>query len=166
MDDDLLTLYSILLGERKRVPPPPIDPRAFIEESNLIEGIVRPPTEAELNEFERFMALPTITIKELQAFVGVYEPGAVLRSKKGMNVRVGGQRCPPGGRQLVASLTKLLSEINNLDAHSFHCDYETLHPLTDCNGRSGRMIWAWMVGNANGCFLREFYYATLYKHRS
>ena len=61
----------------------------FIKESNLIEGIDRSPTWSEVKEHERIMSLKTITIEDLDQFVGVYQPDAKLRDEAGLNVRVG-----------------------------------------------------------------------------
>lgn len=42
-----------------------------------------------------------------------------------------------------------------------HIAYEMLHPFTDGNGRSGRMLWAWQMRNFPLDFLHTFYYQTL-----
>jgi hypothetical protein len=66
-----------------------MDAISFIKESNHIEGIYREPTKAEIEEFHRFMALDEIAIRDMIQFVSVYQPGAELRERPGMNVRVG-----------------------------------------------------------------------------
>ena len=40
--------------------------RNFVRETNHIEGIDREPTQAEVDEFERFMRLDVVTIGELE----------------------------------------------------------------------------------------------------
>ena len=46
----------------------------FVIESNRIEGIIRPPTDIELEEHERFMTLDYVSIFELVHFVSIYDP--------------------------------------------------------------------------------------------
>lgn len=61
-------------------------------------------------------------------------------------------RAPEGGREIESRLAELLTGIcNSVNGHSSispweaHLEYETLHPFTDGNGRSGRAIWAWQM---------------------
>jgi Fic/DOC family len=150
----------------------------FIQESNAIEGILRKPAEWEIDEFHRFMQLETVTIRDLEQFVKVYQPGARLRDQSGLNVRVGNHVPLPGGPKIREALAHLLAA--NLNPFDTHIAYETLHPFTDGNGRSGRMLWAWQIGRRNYWkantsmpetlvetvlpeigFLHSFYYQTL-----
>lgn len=131
----------------------------FITESNRIEGILRPPTESELTEFERFMDLDRITVEELQHFVSVYQPGAILRDRAGLDVRVG-RHIPPRGSPMIRKQLEDLLE-NSMTPYERHIAYETIHPFTDGNGRSGRMLWAWQVRDLSLGFLHRFYYQTL-----
>lgn len=136
----------------------------FIRESNKIEGILRDPTDAEIDEFDRFMLLEEITLQDLERFVSIYQPNARLRKDYGTNVRVGRFFPMPGGPEVLVQLTCILEEVNaRVPNTSFmlHRRYETLHPFTDCNGRSGRMIWAWQEQNLRLGFLHRFYYQTL-----
>lgn len=140
-----------------------------IEESNRIEGILRPVSSAELEEFQRIMALEQITISDLIRFVEVYQPGAKLRDRSGTNVRVGRYTPPEGGHSITVRLYEILRDAYNakIDAWTAHVEYEKLHPFTDCNGRSGRMFWYWIMGRGNAQaalgFLHAFYYQTLEK---
>lgn len=131
----------------------------FIKESNRIEGIRRDPTAEEIAEHDRFMALPEVTVAELERFVGVYQPGADLRDKYGMDVRVGAYFPPRGGPQIRHDLEDILGDSE--DAWAQHVAYEKLHPFSDCNGRSGRMLWAWRMRRYPLGFLHKFYYQTL-----
>ena len=131
----------------------------FIKESNRIEGIKREPALREMDEFHRFMDLPELTVGDIEEFVEVYQPGTVLRDKLGTNVIVGGHMPPLGGPKVRKSLENILSE--SFNAYVTHLAYERLHPFTDCNGRSGRMIWAWMMRDIRLGFLHRFYYQAL-----
>lgn len=138
----------------------------FIEESNRIEGIVRAPTGAEIEEFIDFMALDKITIKDLKQFVSVYAPGHVLRNRAGLNVSVGGYYAPFGGKRITTRLSEILDNMEQEGAYKTHIAFELLHPFTDGNGRSGRAIWAWQMLRKHGKlpkigFLHSFYYQAL-----
>lgn len=133
----------------------------FIRESNRIEGIEREPIEEEIEEMKRFLALPEITVADLEHFVSVYEPSAMLREHGGMNVLVGNHVPPRGGPKIREELSLLL-KIPKLSAYDRHVRYETLHPFTDCNGCSGRALWLWdMKGKALLGFLQTWYYQSL-----
>lgn len=135
----------------------------FVTESNRIEDIHREPTDAEIDEHERFIALDRIAVADLEQFVSVYQPDARLRDMPGLNVRVGNHYPPPGGPEIRPALEALLTDMS--DPYTTHVRYETLHPFTDGNGRSGRALWAWQMMNAHGRiplgFLHTFYYQSL-----
>jgi len=138
----------------------------FIKESNAIEGIHRDPTEAEIKEFERFLALKWVSIQDLEKFVSVYAPGNVLREKVGQNVTIGRHHPPAGGAKIRRALEEILERIGTCSAHFTHTEYELLHAFTDGNGRSGRALWAWMMQEELRYFpelgfLHSFYYQTL-----
>ncbi len=151
--------------------------RAFVTESNAIEGIDRHPTGEELAATRNFLLRNTICINDLQILVGVYAPGARLREYSHMNVRVGNYIAPGGGMSLVGRLGALLNVCNHLDDNrdaitpwNAHVQYEVLHPFEDGNGRSGRALWAWVTLKRSDdpfrlSFLHRFYYQTLERQR-
>ena len=111
-----------------------------------------------------FLALPKVSIQGLQELVSALEPGAVLRDRPGLNVRVGSHFPPPGGPEIRAALERLLAA--NLGAWERHVEYETLHPFTDGNGRSGRALWLYDMGDRVPLgFLHTFYYQSLSGNR-
>jgi hypothetical protein len=141
--------------------------RQLVQESNRIEGILREPTIAEITEHDRFTTLKEVTIEDLQRFAYIYQPDAVLRKQPGSNVCVG-EHAPPGGGHLIPHyLNNLLIDAHKghkaLNAWRIHNEYEYLHPFTDCNGRTGRALWHWMMGDAGRQlgFLHRYYYQTL-----
>lgn len=136
----------------------------FIEASNAIEGIGhRCATGDEIDVHVEMMFEP-LTVGLLSRFVSVVQPDAVLRSRRGMNVRVGRHVAPPGGAAVVERLTDLLgvAAAGTRSAFEVHCDYLTLHPYTDGNGRSARALWLRMMPDPfERSFLHEFYYQAL-----
>lgn len=142
---------------------------AFVRESNRIEGITRPPTDAEVEAFVEFLALPVVRVADVETYVRRIG-GGMLRCMDGLNVRVGNHRPLSGGPHLVSTLQGILDCVNrNIGTPwELHVRYETLHPFLDGNGRSGRVLWAWQVLRfhhypdtlAMG-FLHPAYYAAL-----
>lgn len=142
----------------------------FIRESNRIEGINRDPTEDEIKAHARLMDLDKIEIDHLIGFVHVVA-GARLRDQIGLDVRVGGHIPPRGGPEIRTRLDQILYDAMNSappmkHAYRIHHDYEKLHPFTDGNGRSGRALWLWMMGEAPLGFLHHWYYQSLSHGRS
>lgn len=139
---------------------------AFVRESNRIEGIKREPTFDEMEAYLRFMAQDKITLADMIEFVSVYQPDAELRERRGMNVMVGGYFPPVGDITIRTRLEDLLTDANTpfdrqKAAFNIHKRYESLHPFMDGNGRSGRMLWMWMMQDAPLGFLHTWYYQTL-----
>lgn len=114
----------------------------FITESNAIEGIPPYIMEKELTAYMTFLAGP-VNLTSLQHFVSVVEPKANLRNQNGMNVMVGDYYAPDGGGHIERMTIELLEALESYTPYEFLCEYLHLHPFTDCNGRSGRVIWLW-----------------------
>jgi hypothetical protein len=139
----------------------------FIVESNQIEGITDPPTDAQIEAHKRILALPQIRVRDLEAFVADVA-GTMLRRQPNRRMRVGGNPTPPGGPAIERELRWLLDRANaGVDSpHTTHVQYELLHPFFDGNGRSGRALWAWQMQQLAldpfiRPFLHSFYYQTM-----
>lgn len=154
----------IMLGEWK---PLWVEVLDFLEESNKIEG-----TEISEGEFEASMNIldgKLINCSDLRNYVNITEPGARLRDRYGLDVRVGNHTPIPGGERIKDEIELILGLVNENYQHPYrlHQRYEALHPFTDGNGRSGRLLWAWQMvrfdywpGLSLG-FLHAFYYQAL-----
>jgi hypothetical protein len=138
---------------------------AFVRESNRIEGILRDPTDEEMDAHVTFLNLASPHTEDMEALVSIVAPGHRLRDAYGLDVRVGNYVAPRGCPEIRDSLDTLMARVANrsdqYSAWQAHIDYETLHPFTDGNGRSGRALWLWQLRTAPLGFLHHFYYQTL-----
>lgn len=138
----------------------------FIRESNHIEGLdyIQPSTQLEL--YNTVLDSDCLSVPIITTFVKGLTPPGELRDRQGMDVRVGNHYPPPGGAMMAARLRSILDQINaeTLSPYNAHQQYEDLHPYTDGNGRSGRIIWLWQIKRRTGAlysFLHMWYYQSL-----
>lgn len=141
----------------------------FVAESNLIEGITET-TDAHVAAHLDFLRGP-VTIANIAALVSVLQPDARLRDKTDVSgVRVGNHIAPPSGPHIAKKLRAIIAM---RDPWEQHIAYETLHPFTDGNGRSGRAIWLHRYWHETTLdrgalfrgFLHSWYYHTLQNAR-
>ena len=135
--------------------------RDFVAESNRIEGIpvVK---ELEVDAHKAFLAQP-VSVDSLESFVDLVAV-AELRSRPGMDVRVGRHIPQRGGPGIRIRLEFFLGDSGVHAPYQMHQLYEGLHPFMDGNGRSGRALWLHMMGGIEQAplgFLHHWYYQSL-----
>ena len=168
-------MQSKSCGQHSRRTPMSDWLRKFVVESNRIEGIEREPTHIEQDLHAMFLALKNPMVGDMETFVSAVQSGAELRDRCGMYVRVGEHRPPDGGPDIRRALDAILTRAKSDESpYWVHQAYETLHPFTDGNGRSGRTLWLWQMIQRGGYyqrqaqelgFLHTWYYQGLGEHR-
>lgn len=148
----------------------------FVRQSNEIEGIIRLPTGREIDAHYAFLTLDQPFVQDMVDFVtAILDPAFVnspLRSREGMDVRVGNHLPPRGGPKIPFMLHQILDMAQGeaVSPYTVHAEYETLHPFMDGNGRSGRLLWAWQMLRHKKDpfalpFLHRWYYDSLNNYR-
>lgn len=148
--------------------------RDFLVESNAIEGIRTEPSRNQINYVLDLLRKDIITLDDVCDIVRLFQPNARLRDSAKDCVKVGRHTPPAGGMNIVYELEELIKSMNSVRTvadrrtadmvnHELHIRYEKLHPFTDCNGRSGRVLWLWCRGcnKSNLSFLHKWYYDSL-----
>lgn len=135
----------------------------FAKESNRIEGITNEgANERMFEKLEAFLKLKKLTVDNVCDF----NEWGILRELEHMNVRIGGNLCFPGGKQVTKYFESIINTLDKRSAYINHVDFERLHPFTDGNGRTGRAIWLWQMRNQHDYdlsrgFLHEWYCQSL-----
>lgn len=155
--------------------------RAFLIESNKIEGYSGKEfnLEKQLKIMKKFLDYPTLTVQRvLSAAINLQRAtddlcDPELRDNEGLDVYLStGHTFPKGCKEIRSKLDTILRNCNRAGSNAYllHNAFESLHPFTDCNGRTGRLIWAWMM-NKQGYsfklgFLHMWYYQSLSNGRN
>lgn len=99
--------------------------REFVIESNRIEEGISGWAVADVEAHRDFLAASRVGIATLERFVVVVQPGARLRDRQGLDVRVAAYRPPPGGPNIRRSLAILLDH----SVDGVHGDAYRLRPI-------------------------------------
>jgi len=108
----------------------------FVKASNQIEGIFREPLQSEIDAHNELLIKPELTVELVESFVWKTTK-APIRSRSGMDVRVGRHICPKGHPSIVITLQEILASVNRSINTPFenHLRYLHLHPFMVSNSR-------------------------------
>lgn len=88
-------------------------------------------------------------MRDLVEIGRLVEPKRNLFGIRGVNVRVGQRLCPEP--QLIQpALVKLFQKIDKLSPLDFYRELLEIHPFVDGNGRTGKIILAWLADSLLG----------------
>lgn len=142
------------------------DVKKYIKASNEIEGIYDPNEDLQsLNAWaylEQLTTLSHVDIMRVQKIITINQTDLAPNERgyyRGMggnttNVTVGGRLAPD--HSLVEDLMKQwLLDIPEMTPLTAHIRFEAIHPFSDGNGRTGRMLY-WFICKKRG--IKPFYY--------
>ncbi len=152
--------------------PTDIQLEAFVRESWKIEGLTLGSDIEPVMDLHRiFLQREMVGTIQLEEAAKAFTHGVgLLRIHTGMDVVVGNHVPPRGGELVFNDLLGIVRLVQEgfESPYSVHQRYETLHPFMDGNGRTGRMLWAWMMQRDasdlafwNRGFLHTWYYQSL-----
>lgn len=139
---------------------------AFVKESWKIEGLAISDDDAiRLAGFHYgWCTANQVTVDSLTRAADYFTDGeGELRGAYGMDVRVGSHYPPLGGITIPYKLQEICQ--GTVDPFHRHRRFQDLHPFTDGNGRTGRLLWLRDMQQAGRNlslgFLHTFYYQAL-----
>lgn len=148
----------------------------FMRESNAIEGEMESPQIGRVNPGDikalhyLFSAkcspnkIEPKTIKQLHKILGAYLKKDWVGKWRDRQVYIG-KHTPPSPEEVPKLMREYCKNFGDMNAWEAHNRYEEIHPFTDLNGRTGRLLWLLKAVDEGYRFtipfLRMYYYQTL-----